>query len=361
LRAPAIPTWRMRRIELSVTWSAIFKVLAALLLAYVAVRLWPLIELVILALLIAIPFFPLLLWTEKHGWPHWSGVLLCALILFGLTLLFFGLLVPTTISEGADVIGRLPSLKQDVLGRLAQFDWLRQTAERLMSSPGFSNPEPLVKQFVAWGTVALTGLAEFFLVLIVAVYFVADGQRAYSWILALFPKDQRRKMADASGEIVSVAARYMVGQLITSVLCGGYVFVVLTVLHVPNAGILAIVAAVFDVLPLLGFFLFTIPAVLLALTISPVTALLVAILYLVYHLFENYFIVPKVYGDALKLSTLTVLLSCLAAALLAGIVGVIIVLPVVATYPIVERIWLRPYLQPDTVPRHDEIERTEQD
>jgi predicted PurR-regulated permease PerM len=69
-------------------------------------------------------------------------------------------------------------------------------------------------------------------------------------------------------------------------------------------------------------------------------------------LLENYFIVPKVYGNRLKISTLTVLMACLAAGLVAGVVGVILILPVVASYPILERIWLEPYLGRGTVEKH---------
>src|SRR2546423_11281035 len=105
----------MRQLQLVIAWPTILKILVALLLAYAAVRLWPLIELLILALLIAITFFPLLGWMEKHRWPKWSGVSVCALVLFGLTLLFFGLLLPTVGSEGTEVISRLPRLKEQTL------------------------------------------------------------------------------------------------------------------------------------------------------------------------------------------------------------------------------------------------------
>jgi predicted PurR-regulated permease PerM len=140
------------------------------------------------------------------------------------------------------------------------------------------------------------------------------------------------------------------------VLCGLYAFIVLALFRVPNAGFLAIIAAIFDVLPLIGFFLFTIPAMAMALTVSPGTALLVGVFYGAYHLVENYFIVPKVYGNRLRLSTLTVLISCLAAGMIAGVIGVIIVLPAVASYPVLERYWLRPHLEPDTVQKHVAID-----
>ena len=62
------------------------------------------------------------------------------------------------------------------------------------------------------------------------------------------------------------------------------------------------------------------------------------------------------YAGVFSMMTLTVLFWCLAAGLMAGVIGVIIVLPLVASYPIVERIWLRPYLEHDTVKEHQEID-----
>jgi predicted PurR-regulated permease PerM len=119
--------------------------------------------------------------------------------------------------------------------------------------------------------------------------------------------------------------------------------------------LLGVVAAVFDILPIIGFFLAVLPAMAIGLTVSPSTALLVFVLYGAYHLFENYFIVPKVYGNKLELSTLAVLLAIMAAGILAGIPGAIAVLPFVAAYPAIERLFLSEKLAPDTVSKHEQL------
>jgi predicted PurR-regulated permease PerM len=348
-----------REVEFTISWGAIAKLLLAILVVYLLVKLWPLIELLLLAFLIAIAFTPFVHWTRKHAWPHWAAVLMCVAILFGFVAFLVTILIPTFTGQGGSLIQSLPSLRDQSVAMLPQTGPVREIANQFLSFPALGNPEPLLKQFVAILTVAVSGVAQFFLVLIVAIYFIADGPRGYSWLVAFLPNAERRKMDSAAGEITSVVGHYIVGQVITSVLCGLYAFIVLALLRVPNAGFLAIIAAVFDVLPLLGFFLFTIPAMAMALTVSPVTSLLVGALYGVYHLIENYFIVPKVYGDRLRLSTLTVLISCLAAGLIAGVVGVIVVLPIVASYPVLERYWLRPHLEPDTVEKHVAIDAQE--
>jgi predicted PurR-regulated permease PerM len=216
-----------------------------------------------------------------------------------------------------------------------------------------------MKLFVSWGATIANALMQFLIVLIVGVYFLADGERVYRWLLAFLPEVHRKKVAEASPEIATVVSSYMLGQLITSLLCGAYVFVILSVLKVPEPTVLAVIAGVFDILPLVGFFLSLIPALIVAFSVSTGTAGLVLVLYSVYHLVENYFIVPRVYGNRLRLSTLTVLVTCMAGALIAGVIGVIAVLPLVACYPIVERIWLKRHFEPDTVAKHEQIDAEE--
>ena len=347
------------RVEFTVSWVTLGKIALAVLLAFVLVRLWPLLELLLLALLIAITLQPIVEWTAARNWPRSVGVFFCGLILLGFVALLVAILAPTFSTQGGSFIESLPALRQQWLAKLPASGPIRGLADQLLSSPAFSDPKPILERFVAFLSVALSGVTEFFIVLIIALYFVADGPRVYNWLSAFFAPAQRQKIAIASQEIRSVVAHYMVGQLITSLLCGAYAFLVLIILRVPNAGFLAIMAAIFDVLPLIGFFLFSIPAVAIAFSVSGTTALIVAICYAAYHVIENYFIVPKVYGNRLRLSTLTVLISCLAAAMLSGVVGVILILPLVASYPVVERLWLRPYLARDTVQKHTAIDANE--
>jgi predicted PurR-regulated permease PerM len=84
-------------------------------------------------------------------------------------------------------------------------------------------------------------------------------------------------------------------------------------------------------------------------------ALLVFAGYMLYHFTESYFIIPRVYGKQMRLSTLTVLLAIMIGGALQGAVGAILILPFVAAYPIVERLWLRDKLPADTVEKHEEL------
>jgi predicted PurR-regulated permease PerM len=195
------------------------------------------------------------------------------------------------------------------------------------------------------------------LVIVLTLYLLLDGKRAYAWLLAYVPRHHRKKMAETIPEVSDVVIAYMQGQLVTSFLYGAFALVVLTVFHVPAAIPLAFLAAICDILPILGVIISTAPAVLLALTVSPAAAVSILLLYAVYHLFENYVIVPKVYGRRLSLSTFAVLLAVVLGGSLFGILGAVLVLPLVAAYPIIERIWLHEYLNDEVLKDHSALEQ----
>ena len=345
------PPW-----EITVSWSTLLKIAVACLIGYLVVELRLLLGLLLIAFLIAVTLYPIIRWTNRRHWPKWTGVTISAIILFGIVALFFGALIPSITSQGRGLIENLPSLKDNLLQKLPQSGPVREMVDRILNSPSLSNPEPLFKHLLTWGGVAAKSLVQFGLTLIMALYFVIDGPRVYEWLLAFLPEKDRRKMNTAGQDIVSVIYSYMAGQLITSVICAVYSFASLTLLHVPDALLLAVLAGVCDVLPIIGFFISVLPALLLALTVSPTAALMVLALYVAYHAIESYFIVPRVYGNKLRLSTLTVLVAVVAAGLVGGIIGAIAILPMVASYPIIERIWLHPHLEPDIVEKHKQTD-----
>lgn len=67
---------------------------------------------------------------------------------------------------------------------------------------------------------------------------------------------------------------------------------------------------------------------------------------------ENHFVIPKVYGKKLRLSTLAVLVSMIAGGMVAGLIGAVAILPLVAAYPALETLWLAPEMEPEIVEDH---------
>jgi predicted PurR-regulated permease PerM len=186
----------------------------------------------------------------------------------------------------------------------------------------------------------------------VMVYLLVEGQRTRAWIVAFFPQRRREQVERTLVESRDVIWAYAVGNVTTSIFATIWVLASMLVLHVPAALLLALIAGLADFVPVLGFVASALPAVALALTISPETALITLVLYVTYHAIENYVIAPWAYGQRLKLSDLTVILAFAVGAELAGVIGALIALPIAALYPTIERIWLREQLPRETVSDH---------
>jgi predicted PurR-regulated permease PerM len=123
------------------------------------------------------------------------------------------------------------------------------------------------------------------------------------------------------------------------VLFGVFAFIVLKIAGVPQPLLLALLAAILDAVPIVGVPVATIPALLLAATVSVPTVVIVLVAYTVYQQFENYFLVPRVFGNALQVSSISILLGILVGGQLLGIVGTLLALPITAAIPVFERVW----------------------
>jgi predicted PurR-regulated permease PerM len=164
-------------------------------------------------------------------------------------------------------------------------------------------------------------------------------------------------MADTVSGVSEVIYAYVRGQVVTSVAFTAFSAAVLAIMQVPAVLPLALLAGISDIIPVVGIIIATVPATFLALAVSPTAGLVVFTSYSLYHMFESYLIVPKVYGSSLRLSTLAVLLAIVVGGTLQGIIGSILVLPLVAAYPIVERIWLKAYLTREVLADHNALAR----
>jgi predicted PurR-regulated permease PerM len=118
--------------------------------------------------------------------------------------------------------------------------------------------------------------------------------------------------------------------VITSALIAIFVFCLLTACGVANALAIAVFAGVADVLPYIGGLLSVGAAAAATLSRGPAVTIVVLVLMLAYEELESRVIIPRVYGHALRLPSSVILFSLLAGAVLSGIPGALLSLPVAA-------------------------------
>jgi predicted PurR-regulated permease PerM len=307
----------------------------------------------LVAVLLAVTLHPVVLWMERRRIARSVSVVIIAAFAIGLLAMFVLFLLPPLTAQMTHLVQEFPDLRARILARIpARYPAIQTVVGELFA--WLSSPRAIVvlERSFAWGQSALSGLIAAAIVLVLTLYLLLDGRSLYAWLLAFVPRTHREKLAVTMDEVSDVIHAYVGGQLLAAVLFAIFTAALLTILGVPAAVPLAVIAGLCDVIPVLGILVATVPAVLLALVVSPGTAAVVALAYLVYHLFETYFLLPRIYGSKLKISTLSVLMALIVGGKLQGIIGAVLVLPLVAAYPIIERHWLGGYLRARVLTDH---------
>lgn len=341
-------TGRPSRLELP--WRTIAKILAAAALVWCFLQLRQIILLVVVAVLLAVTLDPVVASLERRRMPRGAAIAVICLTIAGLAVGFVWLTWSALAGQWEYVRTHADDLQRQVLQYLppsvrdAAWARLGDISTRL---------GPYALSFLQSAASAVVFLVFGF---VLTIYLLVDGRRTYEWLLAFVPLRYRVRAEQTAAESRRVIYSYVAGNVITSAIAAVTTAIGLSLLGVPAALLLAVLAGLSDFVPVVGFIVTSIPAVLLGLTVSPMTALAVAVFYIAYNAVETYILSPWAYGGRMNLSDIAVLLAFVVGAELAGVIGALIALPVAAIYPTIERLWLRNQLPAETVREHIDLE-----
>ncbi|HTL17769.1 MAG TPA: AI-2E family transporter, partial [Patescibacteria group bacterium] len=293
---------RARRLRFEITWTTIFKVLIGVLIAFAAVKLWPVIQLLTISILLSVVLYRIVAWTCRKNWPRWTGIVLATMALLLVIASLFGLIIPMVSREASKLPTNLPKIQEQVLSRLPQNGPIGNLVHQGLDSATAADSQRMVGKGLAMLKATAGGLIDLVVVFALVIYMIVDGPRTLKWWIAFFPHEQRSRVSKGLEEIGARIVAYVTGQFIVSILFATYTSILLSILRVPMALLLGVLAGMVDILPIIGILIALVPAGLMALTVSPTTALIVSAAYLAYHGVEDYLIVPKVYGKKLKIS-----------------------------------------------------------
>jgi predicted PurR-regulated permease PerM len=330
-----VPATVTTRIELPTR--TILKVVLAVTAIWLVVRLWNEVLLFFVAVLFAAAAEPAVERLKRQGWSRGRavGTLLAASVTAAGLLAV--VVVPPLIQQGGRLADNLPGYVDDAKGLLAGYpsvqNWLKDHANQE------SAPDGMFKGALSVGTGIFSGISNLFVLAALTVYLMLDGERLFAWLTDGLSASRRARAKRVRREVSRVVGGYLRGQLITSVLFSVFAFVTLSIAGVPEPLLFAVLAGVFDALPLVGATLATIPPVLMALTISVPTAVVVLVLFVAYQQVENYIIGPWAYKNTLQISSLAVLVAVTIGSALLGIVGALLALPIAAAIPAIVRTW----------------------
>jgi predicted PurR-regulated permease PerM len=291
----------------------------------------PILVVIVLALILVGTLNPAVRWLQRH---RMNRTLSIAVVFLGcgVVVVAVGLVtIPSLLAQVSQVIGRLPETQKSLARMLES----HRLTEPLASAIRSFKPEEGIKGLnvtaavtASFGVVEVIGYIATAVVL--AIYFIADSERSLGALYAMFPRRFHVRLARVLLNLETIVGGYLRGQIITSVAIGIFTFALLEITRVRNALALAAFAAVTDVIPFVGGLLATTPAVLVALSRGSVVATIVLVAMIGYQEFESRVIVPRVYGQALRLSSAVVVIALLVGGKVGGIIGALLALPIAA-------------------------------
>lgn len=197
---------------------------------------------------------------------------------------------------------------------------------------------PLLSAFV---TFTLSAMLDTVLVVVLSIYLLADGRRVSGWLRANAPVRYRPRVVFLLQVIQRVVGGYIRGQVLLCALIGFLVGAGMTVLGVPYAVLLGVLAFILEFIPNLGTLVSGAICVLAALTQGWVLALIVLGYFVFVHVIEGYIVGPRVVGRAVGLHPAVSIVALLAGAELFGLWGALFASPVAGlAQALLAAVWL---------------------
>lgn len=269
--------------------------------------------------------------AAKFRIPHQAAL---PLLLFGIILIMglVGWLVAPQIAkqtqqlftEIPNAVERFQSYLQQfswfnqLLGGIPSFDKLMQNASGMLSKAGvlFS------------GTIGVIGNAV--IIVFVAIYLAAQPQVYVNGFVTLFPFKKRARVREVMNELGDTLAQWMLGKLLSMIIIGVATALGLSLLGVPLALVLGVIAGTLDFIPYIGPIMAAVPAILLALSESPTLALYVVLLFIGLQVLEGYILLPLIERRTVSLPpALTIAMQVLLGSLF-GLSGIALATPFAA-------------------------------
>jgi predicted PurR-regulated permease PerM len=315
------------RIQNDVAPAAIFKVGGALLVAWLVVKVWSVLVLVLLSLMLVATLDPVVRRLQTRV-SRAGAIAAVSLGLLLLGALFVVLMIPSLVHQAHYLRTDLPRYAGviEAAARRAGVP-MKLTAAATDWTERIAGMGP---QLVNLFTNVLNGAAGAVTVAVLTIYLLIDGPRVQVELMRLLPRGKRRPVRRMLDEIATQVGAYVGGQLVSSALAGLFAFVLLWLLRVPEPLALASLMAVANVIPMVGPLLGTVPAVLMAMTRGVPIALAVTAGYLLFFQFENQFLIPRMYSKSMKLSASAVIIAISIGATLMGMLGAVLALPITA-------------------------------
>lgn len=292
---------------------------------YFLIQIRGILALVFASYIIMSALYPTVRALRKRKVPNFLAVIISYSILLGIVSLIVVPIIPFFASQIDSLIENFPSFT-----RKAALVFNIQISAGQISSLLTSVFSSIGRSAFAFTGQVLGGFFSVLAVVVISFYLMLDYDRFKQSLMHLFPKKMHNAVYETLILTENKLGSWLRGQLLLSGAVGLLTGLVLYFLGVDFALPLALLAAILEIVPTIGPILAAVPAIIVALTISPLMALIVAGAYLAIQMLENNLLVPKIMQSAVGLNPIIVILAIIIGANLMGVVGALLAVPFVS-------------------------------
>ncbi|GAB6856068.1 AI-2E family transporter [Microbacterium xylanilyticum] len=305
------------------------------------------------ALFAALGLEPAVQWLERHRMKRALAVVIVILAFAVVLGLIVWSIVPIVVKQIAQFATSFPETiaaftrtdlyhfmeKQFGAGLHDLIAQLQSQAQKFLSDP--QQLTQLGGGALQVGGAIASGLSGVLIVIVLTLYFLATLPSMKTGLLQLAPARNRGGIDRISTQIVDAVGGYVMGMVILAFINAMVVLVLYLVLGLPFPPLMATLAFLITLIPLVGPLLFLVLGSVVALFVNPVLALVFAIIYLVYIQIEAYVITPRVMNRAISIPGSLVVIGALVGGTLLGLLGALIAVPVTASILIIiKQVWI---------------------
>ncbi len=303
--------------------------------------------------------------------PRWLAITIVYIAVLLIPIGISAAVLPPIVDQGVNFVNDLPGYTDDLqnevqknpdLARLNQDFGLTNELNRIAQDAPTKIGEAatIIRDF---GSGLVSSLFAGLTIYILSIFMVARGRAWLDGLLSLRSGRESKAASVALDRIANAVGNYIAGAAVQATIAGVCAFVVLTILGVPFAGALAVLYALFDLIPLVGAFIAGAIILLVTLFTDFPTASIIWFVYAsAYQSFENYVVQPQIHKRAVALEPFVVIVSVLFGATLFGVVGALLAIPIAAAIQIGAQEWWRYRLdQQDAQPQPAAVAATAAD
>ncbi len=319
---------------------------ALFILLWAIVKLAPVISLIIIAIFIVYTINPLVNFLISIKVKPLLAAMISSLMILLVIFFFFYLLIPGLITEVRQLLIFLTSeLTRDLPVLIAELENLDQrfnlqltdtlieySNQFVRQAPG--NVQILLRNLTAVSMGVVTRIWIMLALVFLVFFLVQDIEKARQNLTLLFPQIYKENVVHILSTIDEKVGAYIRGTLLKCAFVGLLTWVGLSILGMPFALMLGILAGAFNIILYIGPFAAAVPAVMLSIMPDTPSAFLVIILYIFVQILDAFLFTPLFLGKATDLSPLTVIVIVLIGAQLMGLLGIILAIPITATFKV---------------------------